>query len=68
MIFYKCTINDNHVTLSDFAGHLFQQIKLERPENFSFKIYAVREILVFKVRPILETSQKWVRKVTKWHF
>ena len=43
-------------------------MKLEMPENVSFKIHAVPEILVFKFRSILRTSQKGVRKVTKWHF
>ena len=41
-------------------------MNLESPENFSLKTEAVPEMLVFKVRPILQTSQKRVTKVTKW--
>ena len=40
----------------------------KNPENFNFKTSAVPEIFVFKVRPILQTSQKGVRKVSKWPF
>ena len=39
-------------------------MNLESPENFSLKTEAVPEMLVFKVRPILQTSQKRVTKVT----
>ena len=48
--------------------HLFQQMKLESPENVNLKTSAVVEILVFKIRLILQTSQKGVRKVKKWYF
>ena len=40
-------------------------MKLESPGNFSFKTSAVPKILVFKVRQILQFSQKEVRKVRK---
>ena len=40
-------------------------MKLESPENFNFITLVVPEILVFKVRAILQTSQKGVRKVTE---
>ena len=43
-------------------------MELESPENFNFKSYTVPEILVFKVRQILQFSQKGVRKVRKWYF
>ena len=38
-------------------------MKLESLKNSSFKTYTVAEILVFKVRLILQFSQKEVRKV-----
>ena len=67
MTFFKSSPDDPLRFYQNFV-HLFEQMKLESPVNVNLKTSAVVEILVFKVRLILQTSQKGVRKVTKWHF
>ena len=56
------------VTLSDFAENFVctsLPINEIRKSNFSFKIAVVPEMLVYKVRSVLESCQIGVRKVTK---